>query len=358
MKKQIQAIQSYTPEESLSDVKQRYGLKKLVRLSANENPYGTSPHVKEAVLKWSFGEENRYPDSYALKLRTAVASKLKVDAQRLVFGVGLDEIIAMFSRIFLESGDEVLVTDPTFSEYALHAEIEDAQVIKIACNKQTGKYSFATFLDKITPKTKMIWLCNPNNPTGTYEEVSDIEKFIQKVPSSVLILIDEAYINYVTDNEEPSSLRLIEKFENIAVLRTFSKVYGLANYRVGYAVVSARIAAYMEAARLPYNLSSIAQVAALAGLNDQSFVDQSVAKNKIERERWEEFLTVNNIKFYHSQANFIFLQYPTADALAEELLAHGYQVRRGLKPNWLRITIGEPEDNRKIQSMIVKKKNS
>lgn len=357
MKKQIQAIQSYTPEEPLSEVKKRYGIKKLVRLSANENPYGTSKQVKEAILKWNFEEENRYPDGYALELRTAVAQKLKVDAKRLVFGVGLDEIIAMFSRIFLEAEDEVLVTNPTFSEYALHAEIEDAKVIQIDCNEQNGKYDFNGFLKKITSKTKIIWICNPNNPTGTYEEVSDIKNFVEKVPRSVLVLIDEAYIDYATDSEESSALKLVEEFENVAVLRTFSKVYGLANYRVGYAFVSEKVASYMEAARLPYNLSSIAQIAALAGLKDQHFIAESIEKNKRERIKWESFLIDNKIKFYHSQANFVFFRYPNATALADKLLTNGYQVRRGLRPDWLRVTIGEAEDNLNIQKIMLLEKS-
>lgn len=357
MKKQIQAIQSYIPEEPLSEVKKRYGIKKLVRLSANENPYGTSKRVKEAILKWNFGEENRYPDGYALKLRTEVANKLKVDAKKLVFGVGLDEIIAMFSRIFLESGDEVLVTNPTFSEYALHAEIEDAKVIKIDCNEQNGKYDFDSFLKNITSRTKIIWICNPNNPTGTYEKISDIRHFVENVPSSVLVLIDEAYIDYATDTDETSALKLVEKFENVAVLRTFSKVYGLANYRIGYAVVSEKIVNYMEAARLPYNLSSIAQVAALAGLRDQQFIDDSIAKNKKERDKWESFLAKNEFEFYRSQANFVFFRYPNATSLAEKLLANGYQVRRGLRPDWLRVTIGEAEDNLNIQKIMLLEKN-
>ncbi|GAJ27447.1 biosynthetic aromatic amino acid aminotransferase beta [Liquorilactobacillus sucicola DSM 21376 = JCM 15457] len=357
MKKQIQAIQSYTPEEPLSEVKKRYGIKRLVRLSANENPYGTSACVKEAILKWNFEEENRYPDGYAFELRKAVAHKLNVDGKKLIFGVGLDEIIAMFSRIFLETGDEVLVTNPTFSEYALHAGIEGAKVIKINCDKETGKYNFNSFLDNITSKTKIIWLCNPNNPTGTYEDVADIEEFVKKVPKSVLVLIDEAYIDYVTESKHPSALELSKQFENVAVLRTFSKIYGLANYRVGYAVVSAKIATYMEAARLPYNLSSISQVAALAGLQDQQFVNTSIEKNKKERQKWEKFLTNNGFRFYHSQANFIFFQCLQADTLAERLLKHGYQVRRGLRPDWLRVTIGEPEDNLEIQKIMIAKEN-
>lgn len=352
MKSQIKKIENYVPEEPIENVKSRLGLKKLIRLSANENPFGTSPKVKQAILNWSFSEENRYPDGYASNLRQSVAQYIGVAPEKLVFGVGLDEIITMISRIFLEKDDEVLLSKPTFSEYALHASIEGAKVIEIPCIPETGNYNFAEFLSQLTDKTKLIWVCNPNNPTGTYEDRTTLKHFFDKIPANVLILLDEAYIDYITKDDEGSFIAELENYPNLMVLRTFSKVYGIANYRVGYAAMSEKLANYMQSVRLPYNLNSLAQVAACAALADQKFVTESVNKTELERKNWENFFSKNKIKYYNSQANFIFFYYPNANELADELLKNGYQIRRGLLNNWLRITIGTVSDGLVLRKII------
>ncbi|EJF01436.1 histidinol-phosphate transaminase [Liquorilactobacillus mali] len=356
MKSQIKKIENYIPEEPIESVKKRLGLDKLVRLSANENPFGTSPKVKEAILNWNFGEENRYPDGYANDLRNKIADFIGVVPEKLVFGVGLDEIITMISRIFLEAGDEVILSKPTFSEYALHAQIEGAKVIEVPCLPENGHYDFEGFLKQITDKTKVIWICNPNNPTGTYEDVDTLKTFFDSVPDNILILLDEAYIHYVTKTKNASFLSELENYKNVMLLRTFSKAYGLANYRVGYAVMDEKLANYMQAVRLPYNLNSLAQVAAIAALSDQDFVNNSVEKTQIERDNWENFFKENKIKYYVSQANFIFFNYPDANKLADELLKNGYQIRRGLLKNWLRVTIGSEKDGDNLRSIILKNK--
>ncbi|KRL03962.1 histidinol-phosphate transaminase [Liquorilactobacillus oeni] len=353
MKEQIKAIENYIPEEPLAQVKKRLGLKKLIRLSANENPFGTSSKVKEAILNWNFAESNRYPDGDASQLRQVIAAKLKVPSNHLVFGVGLDEIIMLLSHVFLENGDEIILTKPTFSEYALHAQIEGAKVVEVPCNAKSGGHDFAGMLTKITSKTKLIWLCNPNNPTGVYERPSVIENFIAHVPKDILVIIDEAYIHYVTDVDSPSFLPLLSKYPNTILMRTFSKVYGLANYRVGYAVMSAKLAAYMQSVRLPYNLSALSQIAALAALKDQKFVKKSVNKTQKERKAWETFFESQGIKYFHSQANFIFFKYPGANKLADFLLKNGYQIRRGFSDEWLRLTIGTTADGGKLRTLFL-----
>lgn len=327
-------------------------MKKLVRLSANENPFGTSPKVKEAIVNWNFNETNRYPDGNATQLRDAVAQKLQVDPKNLVFGDGLDEIIELISRVFLKPGDEVLQTSPTFSEYGLHAAIEGAQVVTVPCDPQTGKHDFKGLLAKINPQTKLIWICNPNNPTGAYATPAKLAEFAAQIPQDVLLLIDEAYIHYATDEEQPSALPLTRQFPNVVVMRTFSKVYGLANYRVGFAIMDQKLAAYMQAVRLPYNLNSLSQAGALAALKDQQFVAASIKKTVKERQSWEEFFKEHQIKYFHSQANFIFFKYPQALKLADYLLKNGFQLRRGLAEDWLRLTIGKKEDGEQLRQLI------
>lgn len=353
MKKIIQELNPYIPEKPLQQLQEELGLEKIVRLSANENPYGTSPKVKEAVLNWNYELSNRYPDSSAQELRDLIAEKFSLDPSQIVFGVGLDEVIVMLSRVFLQPGDEELVSVPTFSEYALHAEIEEA-VIKEVDTKVDGQIDFDALLKNITKKTKLIWLCNPNNPTGTYETVASIEKFIQQVPKETMVLVDEAYIDFVTENTPVSAMDLTKKYPNIVVMRTFSKAYGLANFRVGYAVFSNQIAGEVQKVRLPYNVSSIAQTAAIAAFKDQEFVNQVVAKNALERTKYEQFFQKLGLKFYHSQANFIFFKTESAQKLAQNLLENGYLLRTGLRPNWLRLSIGTEEDNLKIQKIIEK----
>ena len=351
MKKIIQELNPYVPEKPLQQLQDELGLKKIVRLSANENPYGTSPKVKRAILDWDYDLSNRYPDSSAQELRDLVAEKFRLDPSQIVFGVGLDEVIVMLSRVFLQPGDEELVSVPTFSEYALHAEIEEA-VIKEVATKKNGQINFTALLENITDKTKLIWLCNPNNPTGTLETVASIEKFVQQVPKETMVLVDEAYIDFVTEQEPATAMDLTKKYPNIVVMRTFSKAYGLANFRVGYAVFSNQIAGEVQKVRLPYNVSSIAQTVAIAAFKDQNFIDQVVAKNALERTKYEDFFQKLDLKFYHSQANFVFFETAAAEELAQVLLENGYLIRTGLRPNWLRLSIGIPEDNLKIQKIM------
>lgn len=351
MKKIIQELNPYVPEKPLQQLQEELGLKKIVRLSANENPYGTSPEVKQAILNWNYDLSNRYPDSSAQELRDLVAEKFMLDPSQIVFGVGLDEVIVMLSRVFLQPGDEELVSIPTFSEYALHAEIEEAVIKKVA-TKANGQIDFSALLKSITAKTKLIWLCNPNNPTGTFETVASIEKFIQQVPKETMVLVDEAYIDFVTEENPTTTMNLTKKYPNIVVMRTFSKAYGLANFRVGYAVFSNQIAGEVQKVRLPYNVSSIAQTAAIAAFKDQGFVDEVVAKNAIERTKYEKLFQRLGLEFYHSQANFIFFKVSSAQELAQILLKNGYLIRTGLRPDWLRLSIGTPDDNLKIQKII------
>lgn len=352
MKKIIQDLSPYIPEKTLNELRDELGLDKLVRLSANENPYGTSQSVKKSVISWAkTSHSNRYPDSAANQLRQLVSEKFDLDPEQLVFGVGLDEVIVMLSRVFLSPGDAEMISVPTFSEYALHAEIEQANIQKIA-TKKDGRIDFSAMLEAITPETKLIWICNPNNPTGTYETVDEIEKFVSQVPDNVMVLVDEAYIDFVTCEEPISAMQLTKKYSNIVVMRTFSKAYGLANYRVGYAVFSKNIADDVQKVRLPYNVNSIAQVAAVAAFMDQEFVTKVVEKNALERQKMQNFFDDKAIHYLDSQANFIFFEYPEADKLADYLLHHGYLIRTGLKENWLRMTIGTKEDNAEIRSLI------
>ncbi|MFC6165340.1 histidinol-phosphate transaminase [Lactiplantibacillus dongliensis] len=351
MKESIQKLTPYVPEKPLATLKSELGLDRLVRLSANENPYGTSPKVALAVKNWDFNQSNRYPDGDATALRQAIATQQQVDPAQLVFSVGLDEMIVMVSRTFLAPGDQVLVSAPTFSEYGLHAEIEGARLVSVP-TLANDHVDFQALAQKLTPAVKMVWLCNPNNPTGTVETLVDLEAFVQQVPAETMVLIDEAYLDFVPNAAAVSALQLPRRYPNVVVMRTFSKAYGLANFRVGYAVFSKRYAPIMQSVRLPYNLNSLTQVAALAAVQDQAFVHQTVAKNAAERDNWQQFFQAQGIQADESAANFIFFHYPQADQLADYLLHHGYSLRTGLRPDWLRLTIGTAADGAQLRALI------
>lgn len=351
MKESVRKLQPYVPEEPLATVKKRLGIKRLVRLSANENPYGTSPAVQAAVKNWNFSESNRYPDGDATALRLAIAEQQGVAPAQLVFSVGLDEMIAMVSRSFLSAGDQVVVSAPTFSEYALHAEIEGANLVAVP-TLADDHVDFAGLVQAITPTVKMVWLCNPNNPTGTSEPLAAIEAFVRQVPVETLVLIDEAYLDFAADAAGLTAMQLPAKYENVVVMRTFSKAYGLANFRIGYAVFSNTYAPTMQAVRLPYNVNSITQVAALAAVKDQAFVQATVAKNAAERQAWQNFFSQQGIQADASDANFCFFAYPDAAGLADYLLHQGYRLRTGLRPGWLRMTFGTAADGQVLRQLI------
>lgn len=351
MKESIQKLTPYVPEKPLATLKSELGLDRLVRLSANENPYGTSPKVAAAVKNWDFNQSNRYPDGDATALRQAIATQQQVDPAQLVFSVGLDEMIVMVSRTFLAPGDQVLVSAPTFSEYGLHAAIEGARLVSVP-TLANDHVDFQALAQRLTSAVKMVWLCNPNNPTGTVETLADLEAFVQQVPAETMVLIDEAYLDFVPNAGAVSAMQLPRRYPNVVVMRTFSKAYGLANFRVGYAVFSKQYAPTMQSVRLPYNLNSLTQVAALAAVQDQDFVQQTVAKNAAERDNWQQFFQAQGIQADESAANFIFFHYSQADQLADYLLHHGYSLRTGLRPDWLRLTIGTAADGSQLRALI------
>ncbi|CAM3158348.1 histidinol-phosphate transaminase [Lentilactobacillus buchneri] len=352
VKEAVKNLEPYVPELTLEQMKKQKGLDKLVRMSANENAYGTSGDVAKALDKWHYRDANLYPDSNADELREIIASQFDINADKLIFGNGLDEIIELLSRVILEPGDEVLDPAPTFSEYALHAEIKGAKIKSVGLD-DSGRIDLKAMARSISSKTKMIWICNPNNPTGTFLEADAIRAFVEDVPEAITVIVDEAYIDF-TGGIHDSVIQLTKEFKNLVVLRTFSKAYGLANFRVGFAVCSDPLIGYLQAARLPYNLSTFAEIAATAAFKDQSFVDNTVKKVIAERKKWEHFLIKAGLPFYDSATNFIFFQVKggDADALHEYLLENGYLLRNGLRKDWLRVTIGRPEDNQAVQKLI------
>jgi len=331
VKPQMKKLQMYVPGKSVGGIK----------LSSNENPFGASPKIDEILA--NFKAFARYPDGNSSVLKKKVAEFLNVDEKQLIFGAGGDEVIQMISRSVLSPGDHIIQAFPTFPQYEHHAIIEGADIQNIPL--QAGVHDLDAMLAAINEKTKIVWVCNPNNPTGTYVNETSLKKFLDAVPNKVLVVVDEAYVEYVTAKDFPRTLDLIAQYPNVVVLRTFSKVYGLASFRIGFGIGNTDFIQDLEVGRLPFNTGTISQEVAVAALADQAFVKRSIAENTSGMAQYVAFFEANNIPYCPSQANFIFI--PSARKLGMEigakLMEAGYIVRSF--PAGIRITIGTKEDN-------------
>ncbi|MFC7394472.1 histidinol-phosphate transaminase [Scopulibacillus cellulosilyticus] len=343
VKNQLLSLKAYEPGKSVEEIKKDYGLAKITKLNSNENPYGSSPKAAEALANLS-SQFAIYPDGGAMNLRAKVASHLDVDEDQIIFGAGLDEVIQIISRALLTPDSNTVMASPTFSQYKLHAVIEGAEIREIAT--VDGCHDLNTMLSQIDSQTRIVWICNPNNPTGTYVNETALKNFISRVPKETLVVIDEAYYEYVTAEDFPHSLSLLKDFDNVMVLRTFSKAYGLAGLRVGYGVGNKEFIQRLEVTRLPFNTSRLAQIAAEAALEDQDFIQGCVKINEKGLNELQAFCKRHKIDFYPSQANFIFIKTDKGHELYESLLQKGYIVR--LFPNGIRITIGTEEENKNL----------
>ena len=349
----LASLSPYVPGKPMAEVQAEYGIAKVVKLASNENPFGSSQKV-QAALKDALTDLEYYPDGGAKELKAKLVEFHGVKESQLLIGAGLDDVIQIISRSLLNSGDEIIVADPTFSQYELHAVIEGAKVIKVPVDDK-GQMDLTGMLTAISERTKIIWLCNPNNPTGTYLPQEEIANFIAKVPEDILVISDEAYQEYVTIEKESSSLPLLSTYSNLLVMRTFSKAYGLAGLRIGYAMIPEALNRAFEIVRPPFNTSSLAQRGAVVALEDQGFIEQTVAVNQVELAKWESFMLEQGLPYYHSQANFIFFDtQQDSQLIAKKLLEDGFIIRAGLRTGWLRITIGHKEDNQQLRDHLVK----
>jgi len=338
VKPQINKLQMYVPGKSIGGIK----------LSSNENPLGASSKTFEAVKE--FKNFARYPDGAGGDLKGELARFLNVEPSQLILGAGGDEVIQMISRSVLSPGDNIIQATPTFPQYEHHAIIEAADIKNIPL--KNGVHNLDAMKDAIDEKTKIIWICNPNNPTGTYVNNTSLKNFLQEIPNNILVAVDEAYLEYVNASDFPISLELLKQFSNLVILRTFSKVYGLASFRIGYGIGCTDFIQSLELGRLPFNTGSLSQIVAVAALGDQDFVKESKALNTAGLRQYTEFLNEYHVPYYDSQANFIFI--PSKRKLGLEIGAKvfeaGYIIRAF--PIGVRITVGTKEDNLAVISCL------
>lgn len=315
-----------------------------IKLSSNENPLGPSPKALKA-LEQVLPELHIYPDGGATTLREAIARKHELHDDQVIVGNGSDEVLTLAAAALINPGDQGVTAAHTFSQYAFATRLYGG-TIRFA-PMQGGSYDLTALLGETGDRTRIVFLCNPNNPTGTYRTHDEIADFLNSVPKEILVIIDEAYADYALAADFPRVEELLSRHENLLVLRTFSKIYGIAGLRVGYGIGSPNLIAMLNRARQPFNANSAAQAAALAALNDEEHRVRSVELNRRSLAYMEEALTARGISYYPTQANFICLDLQRdVEPIYQELAAGGITVRAlhsfGL-PTMLRITLGPVE---------------
>ena len=345
-------IQSYSPGKSrLSRIKN------IVKLSANESALGTSSKVKEAInSKINF---SKYPDNKSNNLRLVISKKFKCEFEKIICGSGSDEIIQIICQLFLKSKDEVIVPQFSFLMYRIYSKNVGAKVLYAKENNY--KVSTSEIIKKVSKKTKIVFLANPNNPTGTYLEKNELLKLRKKLRSNILLVVDDAYDEYMQKKDYASGLKLFKKSKNVIILRTFSKIYGLASLRVGWGYGPKKIIEAMNIIKPPFNVNMVAQLAAVAALNDKNFIKKSVKHNFIWANKIKKVLKKFNIITNEITTNFFLLNFSkckySANYIKKKLENNGI-ILRSMQTykikNALRLTIGSSAANNKLVSILNK----
>lgn len=345
-KKSIEKLKPYVAGKPISEVKRELGLCSVTKLASNENPYGCSDLAKEAVVK-AASKSNIYPDGSAHDLRLALSEKLGVLPSELVFGTGSDGLLELIAKAFLGKGDEAVMPAPSFSLYESNTLAEEAVPVKVPLDKNY-KMDLNKMLAAISEKTKVIWLCNPNNPTGEISQSKEIFEFIEKVPERILIVSDEAYYEFASGRGEyPETIKMRRK--NVIILRTFSKIYGLAGLRVGYGIAPPEIISEIEKVRSPFNVSVVAQEAALASLADDDFIKLTLTENEKNLKYMCKEFDKMGLYYIPSYTNFVAVKTPVPSEKAfTSLLKKGYIVKGGhvlgMEDGFLRVTVGKKDE--------------
>lgn len=342
----VGALTPYQPGKPVEELQRELGLTRISKLASNENPLGCSPRVVEAFHEQPV-DIARYPDGAGYALKQAIAERFSIPADGLVLGNGSNDVLELIARTFAGPGDEVIFSQYAFAVYPISAQAIGATGIAVPA-KDYG-HDLNAMAAAVTERTKLIFIANPNNPTGTSFGQAEWNAFMAAVPAQVMVVLDEAYTEYVTRDDYPDGLRELASYPNLIVTRTFSKAYGLAGLRVGFAAASAPVADYINRVRQPFNVNSFAMLAAQVALADDAFVQQAVTLNHEQMQLWLNALQVLGLSAIPSQGNFLCvdMQRP-ALPIFQALLREGVIVRPvagyGM-PNHLRISIGTAEEN-------------
>jgi histidinol-phosphate aminotransferase len=342
----VQAIEPYQPGKPLSELAREYGIEDAIKLASNENPLGPSPRALRAIHT-VLADIARYPDGGGFTLKRALSAKLGVAPEQITLGNGSNDVLDLVARAFAQTGDEVIYSEHAFAVYELVTRAVGARPVVVPA--RAWGHDLAGMELAITPRTRLVFVANPNNPTGTWLRARELEAFLQKIPPHALAVVDEAYSEYVEEPEYPNAVAWLARYPNLIVTRTFSKIYGLAGLRVGYGVSHAGVADYLNRVRQPFNVNSIAAAAAEAALVDDEHVTRSVEINREGMRQLIQGFRRLNLNFIPSVANFLTVDIGRpAKSVYEALLRKGVIVRPvgsyGL-PNHLRVTVGLPSEN-------------
>jgi histidinol-phosphate aminotransferase len=352
----LDRIPHYEPGTSLDDAKERAETADAIKLASNESPLGPHPAVVEAIAA-AAPDINRYPDPEARLLRTRIADRTETEPGRIAISNGSCEILLAAALALCEPGDEILYAWPSFSMYPYMAPLSGAREVRVPLN-DAWEHDLDAMLAEITAATQILLVCNPNNPTGTYLPAERIGEFLEQVPKRTTVILDEAYIEFQAADDPAKTVSLLDDFPNLVLLRTFSKIYGLAGLRVGYALCSPQFRAAVDAVRQPFSVNLLAQAAACEAILHQDDVSKRVEHNVAERLWFEEKLHELGLRWAASHANFIWVSLGDRDEdeVVASLTRNGVAVRPGAAlggPGNLRVTYGTREENERFFAAMV-----
>jgi histidinol-phosphate aminotransferase len=347
----IKNITPYTPGKPIEELERELGISGSIKLASNENPLGPSPKAV-AAIKRALAGLNRYPDGSGYYLSQALAKKYDVDISQIILGNGSNELIELVVRTFVQPGDEVISADPSFVVYKMITQAAGGTNVVVPL--KDSRHDLDAMADRITEKTKIVFIANPNNPTGTMNRSAEMDRFMNRVPDHVIVAVDEAYYEYVTRADYPDSLDYLKAAKNVLALRTFSKIYGLAGLRIGYGITTPEIAELMNKVRQPFNTNSLGQIGAVAALADRKHVEKSIAINSEGKQFLYQSFDRLGMSYLPTETNFIlFESLFDSRELYNTLLKTGVIIRP-MGGKKLRVTIGLPDENKRFVNELEK----
>ena len=349
MRKGILDLKPYIPGKPIEEVKRELGLKEVIKLASNETSVGPSPLAIEAIKK-EIKNINLYPEGSSSLLREKLAHRLNIDKEMIIVGNGADNVIDLIGMAFINDGDGVITGEITFPAYETITKIMGGKLILIKL--KDFRFDLEKMAQRINEKTKIIFICNPNNPTGTIVGKEAVNRFIKQIPEDMVLVFDEAYYDYVEDEDYPNSLSYVLEGKNVIVLRTFSKIAGIAGVRVGYGIAKPELIGYLNRVVNPFTTNRLAQVAALASLDDEEHRKKVLRSNQEGKKYLYRELKKIDLFYLPTEANFIFIDLKgDSEVIFEKLLKKGVIIRPGETwgcPNFIRVTIGTAYENEKF----------
>lgn len=344
----IKGLRPYQPGKPIDQLERELGISGSIKLASNENPFGPSPAAIAAVSE-ILKETSRYPDGNGFPLKQALATKHGVDTACISLGNGSNEILELIARLFLVSGTQSMFSQHAFAVYPIVTQAVGAEAAVVPVIQSSMQTDLDGMLARLDDRVRVIFIANPNNPTGTWLSVSALRQFIEQVPSQVVVVIDEAYFEYVDKPDYASAMAWIDEFPNLLVTRTFSKIYGLAGFRIGYSVSQAELAELLNRVRQPFNINMPAQFAALAALKDGQHLQMSRERNLAGMRQLESAFEKSGLSWIPSAGNFISVDFAReAMPIHDALLRQGVIVRPVANyemPTYLRVTVGSKKEN-------------